>query len=88
MVKEYKILMRGGELKTVSGRRCKIVPWMDTFSRYEDGSYVVSECSSGAYLSLGKTLNVAVSTAKMLIEKHKKWRVVRYINVIKHTNGL
>jgi hypothetical protein len=66
--KKYSTVHDGGVIKTVEGKPVKVVDGVETFIHKGDGGWIVSEASTGRFLSESRTADGAIAKAKFNID--------------------
>lgn len=79
-MKSFIITMKNGERVKVSGRACPLVPWMQTFSHWDEKWAVISEVRTGRFIAIGITLAQAKMNVLDMIHHLGPARFIQRIN--------
>ena len=78
-VNKYPTIHEGGKIKMVEGERIKIIDGVDTFLHKGDGGWIVSEESTGRFISESTSKEGAVAKARFNIDEVGKEKFIELI---------
>lgn len=86
--REYQTIHEGGVIKTVKGEPVDVIDGVETFLHEGDGGWIVSEASTGRFLSESRSKEGAIAKARFNIEEVGREKFISLIKTHKLTSEM